>query len=110
MFKSRTRYAGEQKKMAMVPRVHVERTADNPFTIIRVEARDHIGMLYKVANVFVDFGIRIDRAKISTQGDRAIDVFYVSLRNPKFDLNKVISRFKEHMIQTLMIEKLEDVR
>ena len=110
MLKSRTRYAGEQKKMAMVPRVHVERTADNPFTVIRVEARDHIGMLYKVATVFVDFGIRIHRAKISTQGDRAIDVFYVSLRNPKFDLNKVISRFKEHMIQTLMIEKLEDVR
>ncbi len=110
MLKSRIRYAGEQKKMAMVPRVHVERTVGNPFTVIRVEARDHIGMLYKVSAVFADFGIRIHRAKISTQGDRAIDVFYVSLRNPNFDLNKVIRSFKEHMIHTLMIEKLEDVR
>ena len=110
MLKSRIRYAGEQKKMAMVPRVHVERTAGNRFTVIRVEARDHIGMLYKVSAVFADFGIRIHRAQISTQGDRAIDVFYVSLRNPNFDLNKVIRSFKEHMIQTLLIEKLEDVR
>ena len=110
ILKSRIRYAGAQKKMAMVPRVHVERTTGNPFTVIRVEARDHIGMLYKVSAVFADFGIRIHRAQISTQGDRAIDVFYVSLRNPNFDLNKVISSFKEHMIQTLLIEKLEDVR
>ena len=59
MLKSRIRYAGVQKKMAMVPRVHVERTAGNSFTEIRVEARDHIGMLYKVSAVFADFGIRI---------------------------------------------------
>jgi len=110
MLKSRIRYAGEQKKMAMVPRVHVERTMGNPFTVIRVEARDHIGMLYKVSAVFADFGVRIHRAKISTQGDRAIDVFYVSMRNTNFDLNKVIRSFKEHMIHTLLIEKLEDVR
>ncbi|MDA8560414.1 ACT domain-containing protein, partial [Nitrospinae bacterium] len=109
MLKSRIRYAGVQKKMAMVPRVHVERTVGNSFTVIRVEARDHIGMLYKVSAVFADFGIRIHRAKVSTQGDRAIDVFYVSLRNPNFDLNKVIRSFKENMIQTLLIEKLEDV-
>lgn len=110
MLKSRTRYVDGQKKMAMVPRVYVEKQRDNSFIVIRVEARDHIGMLYKVATVFADFGIRIHRAKISTQGDRAIDVFYVSLKNPNFDLNKVMRRFKEHMIQTLLIEKLEDVR
>jgi UTP:GlnB (protein PII) uridylyltransferase len=67
-------------------------------------------MLYKVSNVFVDFGILIHRAKISIQGDRAIDVFYVSLKNQHSDFNKVTRRLKEHMIQTLMIEKLEDVR
>ena len=78
--------------------------------MIRVEARDHIGMLYKVSTVFVDFGIRIHRAKISIQGDRAIDVFYVSLKNKNVDFKKMIRRFKEQMIQTLLIEKLEDVR
>ena len=109
LLRTRTRYVEGQKRVAMIPRVHVERSTDNPFTVIRVEARDHIGMLYKVSTVFVDFGIRIHRAKISTQGDRAIDVFYVSLRNPHVDFKKVIRSFKEHMIHTLLIEKLEDV-
>lgn len=109
LLKSRIRYAGKQKKLAMIPRIHVEKTKDNPFIVIRVEARDHIGMLYKVSTVFVDFGILIHRAKISIQGDRAIDVFYVSLKNQHLDFNRVIRRLKEHMIQTLMIEKLEDV-
>ncbi len=110
LLKARTRYVGVQKKMAIVPRVHVEKTKDNPFIVIRIEARDHIGMLYKISTVFVDFGIRIHRSKISTQGDRAIDVFYVSLKNPQVDFKKMIRRFKERMIQTLLIEKLEDVR
>jgi [protein-PII] uridylyltransferase len=110
LLKSRTRYVSGQKKMPLVPRIHVEKTMDNPFIVIRVEARDHIGMLYKISNVFVDFGILIHRAKISIQGDRAIDVFYVSLKYQPSDFNKVIRRLKEHMIQTLMIEKLEDVR
>ncbi len=109
LLKSRTRYAGAPKKMAITPKVRVEKTRDNPFTVIRVEARDHIGMLYKVSTVFVDFGIRIHRAKISVQGDRAIDVFYVSPRNPRLDFNKVFRNLKKQMLQTLTIEKLEDI-
>ncbi len=109
LLKSRIRYVSGQKKMPMIPKVHAEKTADSPFIVIRVEARDHIGMLYKVSTVFADFGILIHRAKISTQGDRAIDVFYVSLANQRSDFNRVIRRLKEHMVQTLMIEKLEDI-
>ena len=108
---SRTRFAGEQKgsDKAIVPRIKVEREMADTFTIIRVEARDHMGMLYKIASVFADFGILIHRAKISTKGDRGIDVFYVSLKDQRVPFNKLMSRFKANMIKTLMIEKLEDV-
>jgi [protein-PII] uridylyltransferase len=111
MMRSRTRYAGEQKGSheAIVPRVQVERETADTFTVIRVEARDHLGMLYKIASVFADFGILIHRAKISTQGDRGIDVFYVSLKNQSVAFQKLMSRFKVNMIEILMIEKLEDV-
>ena len=111
MMRSRTRFAGEEKGSgkAIVPRVQVEKESDVIFTIIRVEARDHMGMLYKIASVFADFGILIHRAKISTQGDRGIDVFYVSLKNQHVTFNKLMSQFKANMIKTLMIEKLEDV-
>jgi len=111
MMRSRTRYAGEQKgsNKAIVPRIHVERETADTLTVIRVEARDHMGMLYKIASVFADFGILIHRAKISTQGDRGIDVFYVSLKDQNVTFNKLMSQFKGNMIKTLMIEKLEDV-
>ncbi|MEK9627458.1 MAG: nucleotidyltransferase domain-containing protein [Nitrospinota bacterium] len=111
MMRSRTRYAGEQKDLgkAIVPRIQVERETADTFTIIRVEARDHMGMLYKIASVFADFGILIHRAKISTQGDRGIDVFYVSLKDQRVTFQKLMSQFKANMINTLMIEKLEDV-
>ena len=111
MMRTRTRYAGEQKSSheAIVPRIQVERETADTFTVIRVEARDHLGMLYKIASVFADFGILIHRAKISTQGDRGIDVFYVSLKDQCVTFNKLMSRFKANMIEVLMIEKLEDV-
>ena len=106
MMRSRIRFAGEKKgsDKAIVPRVKVERETVNTFTIIRVEARDHMGMLYKIASVFADFGILIHRAKISTQGDRGIDVFYVSLKDQHVSFNKLMSQFKANMIKTLMIE------
>ncbi|SUZ89160.1 uncharacterized protein METZ01_LOCUS42014 [marine metagenome] len=111
MMRSRTRYAGEQKGLdkAIVPRVQVEKETTDTFTTIRVEARDHMGMLYKIASVFADFGILIHRAKISTQGDRGIDVFYVSLKDQRVPFNKLMSQFKANMIKILMIERLEDV-
>jgi [protein-PII] uridylyltransferase len=111
MMRSRTRYAGEQKGSheAIVPRVQVERETADTLTVIRVEARDHLGMLYKIASVFADFGILIHRAKISTQGDRGIDVFYVSLKDQRVTFQKLMSQFKANMIKTLMVEKLEDV-
>jgi [protein-PII] uridylyltransferase len=111
MMRSRTRYAGEQKGTheAIVPRVQVKRETADTFTVIRVEARDHLGMLYKISSVFADFGILIHRAKISTKGDRGIDVFYVSLKDQRVTFQKLMSRFKTSMIEILMIEKLEDV-
>lgn len=111
MMRSRTRYAGEQKGSheAIFPQVQVERETADTFTVIRVEARDHLGMLYKIASVFADFGILIHRAKISTQGDRGIDVFYVSLKDQRVTFQKLMSQFKANMIEILMIEKLEDV-
>ena len=111
MMRSRTRFASEKKGLdkAIVPRVQLETEPTGTFTIIRVEARDHMGMLYKIASVFADFGILIHRAKISTQGDRGIDVFYVSLKDQHVTFNKLMSQFKANMIKILMIERLEDV-
>ena len=107
---SRTRFITDKSSQAaVIPRASIENPASSPFTQIRIEARDHLGMLFKIAKVFGDFNIQIHHAKISTQGDRGIDVFSVSLHNEKLVFPKLLQRIKEQMISTLLIDKLEDI-
>ena len=110
LFAGRTRYViAKTPSLAITPKIQVDNTMKTPFTFIRIEARDHIGMLYKIAKVFAEFGIQIHRAKISTQGDRGVDVFYVSLNDKKIAFPKLIRRIKEKLVQILLMEKLEDI-
>jgi len=110
LFASRTRYVVKRGPLTpIIPRIQIDNSAKAPFTIIRVEARDHLGMLYKIAKVLADSGIQIHRAKISTQGNRGIDVFYVSLNGKKIVFPKLIRRIKERLVHILLVEKLEDI-
>ena len=93
----------------MEPQIQVENYPDNPFTLIRIEARDHPGMLYKIAHTFRSFGIRPHRAKIATRGGRGIDVFSVSLDGRKLNFPPLIQRVKERLVNTLLVKKLEDL-
>ena len=47
-------------------------------TVIDVYCRDQIGVLYTIARVLAAAGLSINLAKISTQGDRVADAFYVT--------------------------------
>jgi [protein-PII] uridylyltransferase len=110
LFSARKRYVvAKTASLAITPKIRVDNTLQTPFTIVRIEARDHLGMLYKIAKVFSEFGIQIHRAKISVQGDRGIDVFYVSLNGNKIVFQKLIRRIKEKLVQILLVDKLEDI-
>ena len=110
LLKERTRLLNETPPEAAIePKVQVENYSDNPFTLIRIEARDHPGMLYKIAHAFRNFGIRPHRAKIATRGGRGIDVFSVSLDGRKLDFPPLIQRVKDTLVTTLLVKKLEDL-
>ncbi len=107
---SRTRYVKPRPAShAIVPKIRIENAASQPYTLLRIEARDHLGMLYKIAKVIADFGIQIHRAKIATQGDRGIDVFFISLKNKKLVFPKLIRRIKERLVHVLLMEKVEEI-
>ena len=106
----RTLYIAEkQTAEAIIPKIEVDNVSDPNFSIIRIEARDHLGMLYKISKVFSDFAIRIHSAKVSTQGGRGIDVFYVSHQNKKILFEKLIRRAKEKIISAMMLKNPEDL-
>jgi len=110
LLKERTRLLNETPREAAIePRIQVENYSDNPLTLIRIEARDHPGMLYKIAHAFRNFGIRPHRAKIATRGGRGIDVFSVSLNGRKMNFPPLIQRVKDTLVTTLLVKKPEDL-
>ncbi len=46
-------------------------------TVVEVHAPDDVGLLARVASVFVDLELDVDQAIVSTVGDRVVDVFYL---------------------------------
>ena len=67
--------------------VNISNDLSNLRTIIEIRALDHPGLLATVGNIFSDFGIMIENAKITTLGECAEDIFFVVdiNRNPLSD-------------------------
>jgi [protein-PII] uridylyltransferase len=47
------------------------------YTIVEVIGEDRLGILYEVTQALTDHGCNIHFARISTLGNRIVDVFYV---------------------------------
>lgn len=67
---------GEGPKVAT--KVIVDHRASPQHTIVEVFTRDRPGLLYELARVIAQRGLSIALAKISTEGTRVVDVFYVT--------------------------------
>jgi [protein-PII] uridylyltransferase len=59
------------------PAVFFDNKASKSHTVIEVNGRDRPGLLYEVTRAITDLGLQISSAKISTYGERVVDVFYV---------------------------------
>jgi len=55
----------------------VDQDASPSATVVEVHAPDHVGLLAQVASTFADLGVDVRTAKVSTLGERVVDVFYV---------------------------------
>lgn len=47
-------------------------------TIVEVATRDRVGVLYAITQTLADLGLDISLAKVSTEGEKVADVFYVT--------------------------------
>jgi [protein-PII] uridylyltransferase len=76
---ARQNQAGSRR---FVRRVATEVTVDNrsseEFTVIDVFTQDRVGLLYAITHTLFDLGLVIHLARISTNADQALDVFYVT--------------------------------
>lgn len=56
-------------------RIHDESSAA---TIVEVSTRDRVGVLYAITQTLADLDLDISLAKVSTEGEKVADVFYVT--------------------------------
>jgi [protein-PII] uridylyltransferase len=91
-----------------VRHVSTEVTVDNrtseQFTVIDVFTQDRVGLLFAITHTLFRLGLRIHLARISTNADQALDVFYVSDRAGGEKIED-LDRMRE--LRAALLEKVE---
>src|SRR6266849_4482629 len=59
------------------PRVLIDNLASRSHTVIEVNGRDRPGLLWEVTRELTRLSLQVSSAKISTYGEKVVDVFYV---------------------------------
>jgi len=62
-------------------KVVLDNDSSSRFTVIEVYGGDGPGTLYQLTQTLSDFGLDIHRARIATEVEQLIDVFYVTMRD-----------------------------
>ncbi|MBV8890245.1 MAG: [protein-PII] uridylyltransferase [Alphaproteobacteria bacterium] len=71
VFPSRTRV------FTVTPRVLIDNKASQSHTVVEVNGRDRPGLLYELTRELTRLNLQVSSAKISTYGEKVVDVFYV---------------------------------
>ena len=87
------------------PRIVIDNQSSSFFTIIEVYAGDFPGLLFTVTDALYRFRLDIWIAKIATNVDQVVDVFYVR----DFEGNKIDSLKKEMSIKQAIIQALTTI-
>jgi len=100
------RYVPRQlKHFAFPPQVTIHNDTQRPQTIIEVIAPDRPGLLARIGQLFLDFDLSVQNAKIATMGERVEDVFFVTNADnqPLSDL-QLCTRLQQALVRQLTQE------
>ncbi|AHB47385.1 PII uridylyl-transferase [Hyphomicrobium nitrativorans NL23] len=84
------------------PEVIINNSLSDAFTVIEVTGRDRTGLLYELTTALSDLSLDITSAHITTFGEKAVDVFYVTdLTNKKIDSETRQKSIRERLTEIL---------
>ncbi|WP_417779825.1 [protein-PII] uridylyltransferase [Stutzerimonas xanthomarina] len=90
------------KHFAFPPQVTIHNDMQRPQTIIEVVAPDRPGLLARIGQLFLDFDLSVQNAKIATLGERVEDVFFVTnADNQPLSDPQLCMRLQQAMIKQL---------
>ncbi len=91
-----------KKALERPPKVDIDNSSSDFYTIIEVHAQDRIGLLYTVTRVMHDLNLDVHLAKVSTNVDKVIDVFYVwDIFGQKLSNEEQINDIKKAILKAL---------
>jgi len=87
-------------KVKIQPSVRIDDESSSHSTLIEITAQDRPGLLYDISSNLAELGCNIEVAIIDTQGQSAIDVFYVTQSGGKLDPS-IESSMRDALLQLL---------
>ena len=95
---------GNEKKYNIIPIIKFNNEENEFFTILEIISKDFTGLLYLLSKILTKRKIEIQSSKISTQGAKAIDTFYITDLNS----NKIIDKQLQKSIKNEILEIIGD--
>jgi [protein-PII] uridylyltransferase len=88
--------------LGLPPRVIVDNKASATHTLIEVNGTDRVGLLYELTRAISALNLQISTAKISTYGERVVDVFYVKdVFGLKIERDDRLAQIRERLLEVL---------
>ncbi len=82
--------------------VKVDNQMSDSYTIFDISGEDRIGLLFDIFKVFAKYGVYVHIVKVTTQGERIRDAFYVRTANKeKIKDEKLLNDIKEDILKVL---------
>jgi [protein-PII] uridylyltransferase len=89
-------------KVKVEARVDFDRTASSHSTLLQVVAQDTPGLLHALSRTMGERGCNIEVALVDTEGEMAIDVFYVTQQGAKLESDE------EGLLRQALLEAMEE--
>ena len=93
---------GRARAFSVVPEVLIDNATSEKLTMLQVSGLDRPGLLHELTSAISDLNLDIGSAHITTFGEKAVDVFYVT------DLtgNKLTGEQRQEAIRTRLVQVL----
>ncbi len=73
----------KKPKVKVEPQLHIDDNCSSHSTLLEITAQDRPGLLYGISSTLAELSCNIEIAIIDTQGQMAIDVFYITRAGAK---------------------------